>query len=177
MMKYYKYILLLLLAISFMACENEALEDLRNRGVEDEPAALEEFNQGSANFTNYVALGNSLTAGFSDAALYKVSQENSMPAILAQQFAAVGNGGTFKQPLMNDNIGGLLAGGSPLPGFGPRLVLMVLALQLYRVLLALYNPQQMFSLIILQDHLIILVCQGRKVFTYLHQVMEILVAL
>jgi hypothetical protein len=122
MMKYYKYILLLLLAISFMACENEALEDLRNRGVEDEPAALEEFNQGSANFTNYVALGNSLTAGFSDAALYKVSQENSMPAILAQQFAAVGNGGTFKQPLMNDNIGGLLAGGSPLPGFGPRLV-------------------------------------------------------
>jgi len=91
-----------------MACENEALEDLRNRGVEEETAPLEEFNQGSANFSNYVALGNSLTAGFSDAALYKVSQENSIPAILAKQFAAVGNGGPFKQPLMNDNIGGLL---------------------------------------------------------------------
>ena len=122
MMKYYKYILLSLLAISFMACENEALEDLRNRGIEEETAPLEEFNQGSANFSNYVALGNSLTAGFSDAALYKVSQENSIPAILAKQFAAVGNGGPFKQPLMNDNIGGLLAGGSPLPGFGPRLI-------------------------------------------------------
>jgi lysophospholipase L1-like esterase len=122
MMKTFKYIALSFFVAGFMACENEALEDLRERGTPEEPEAPAEFTQGEADFSNYVALGNSLTAGFSDGALYKVSQENSMPSILAQQFAAVANGGTFTQPLMNDNIGGLLAGGNPLPGFGPRLV-------------------------------------------------------
>jgi len=121
MMKTLKYTLLSLLAIGFLACENDALEDLRNRGQQEE-VVFEDFDQGSADFSNYVSLGNSLTAGFSDAALYRISQENSMPAILAQQFASLGNGGTFTQPLMNDNIGGLLAGGNPLPGFNPRLV-------------------------------------------------------
>ena len=120
-MKTLKYTLLSFLAIGFWACENDALEDLRNRGQQEE-VVFEDFDQGSADFSNYVSLGNSLTAGFSDAALYRISQENSMPAILAQQFASLGNGGTFTQPLMNDNIGGLLAGGNPLPGFNPRLV-------------------------------------------------------
>jgi len=120
-MKTIKYTLLSLLVISFFACENDALEDLRNRGNQPD-VILEEFDQGLADFSNYVSLGNSLTAGFSDGALYKISQQNSMPAILAQQFSSLGNGGTFTQPLMNDNIGGLLAGGSPLPGFNPRLV-------------------------------------------------------
>ncbi len=104
-----------------MSCENDALDDLRARGQE-EPVELEAFVQGNANFSTYVSLGNSLTAGFADGALYKVTQENSTPAILAQQFAALGNGGAFTQPLMNDNIGGLLAGGTQVPGFNPRLV-------------------------------------------------------
>ena len=121
-MKKIKYITLSLLAIGFMSCENDTLEDLRSRGQE-EPVELEVFTQGSADFSKFVSLGNSLTAGFADGALYKISQENSTPAILAQQFAALGNGGSFTQPLMNDNVGGLLVGGNQLPGFGPRLVL------------------------------------------------------
>ncbi|MHA7056659.1 SGNH/GDSL hydrolase family protein [Aquimarina sp. M1] len=121
-MKQLKYITLSLLAIGFISCENDTLEDLRSRGQE-EPVELEAFTQGSADFSTYVSLGNSLTAGFADGALYKISQENSTPAILAQQFAALANGGAFTQPLMNDNIGGLLAGGNQIPGFGPRLVL------------------------------------------------------
>ena len=120
-MKNFKYILMSFIALNFMGCENDTLEDLRERGNE-EPIVLEEFTQGSLNVSNFVSLGNSLTAGFADSALYKVSQENSTPAIMAQQFAALANGGNFTQPLMNDNIGGLLAGGNPLPGFGPRLV-------------------------------------------------------
>ncbi|SDG78322.1 GDSL-like Lipase/Acylhydrolase [Psychroflexus sediminis] len=122
MMKYFKYIFLPFLAVSFMACENETLEDLRNRNAQEEPEATEEFTQGSANFSTYVALGNSLTAGFMDGALYKIAQENSMPALLAERFSTLADGGTFTQPLMNDNIGGLLAGGNQLPGFNPRLV-------------------------------------------------------
>jgi hypothetical protein len=76
---------------------------------------------GSADFTKYVALGNSLTAGYSDGALFKKGQEGSYTNILAQQFAQVG-GGEFRIPLCgDDNLGGLLAGGLPIPGQGTRL--------------------------------------------------------
>lgn len=55
---------------------------------------------GEASFETYVALGNSLTAGFTDGALYLEGQQNSYPAILAQQFARVGGDQSFNQPLM-----------------------------------------------------------------------------
>ena len=54
---------------------------------------------GSADFSTFVALGDSLTAGYADGALYRHGQENSFPAIMAQQFVSVG-GGVFNQPLM-----------------------------------------------------------------------------
>jgi len=52
-------------------------------------------------FTKYVAVGNSLTAGFSDNGLYLEGQLSSYPAILAQQFKEVG-GGEFIQPLFTE---------------------------------------------------------------------------
>jgi len=70
---------------------------------------------GTADFTKYIALGDSFAAGYSDNALFKKGQENSYPNILSQQFAAAG-GGAFAQPLMNDNIGGLLLGGNVIAG-------------------------------------------------------------
>ena len=57
--------------------------------------------KGSADFTKYVAVGNSLTAGFADGGLYRTSQLNSYPSILAGQFATVGGGG-FTQPLFTE---------------------------------------------------------------------------
>lgn len=114
------YIALLAVFIGFTACndpedvlpESEMMEEML------EPIAL---MSGSADFSTYVALGNSLTAGFTDNALFKAGQENSFPSKLAARFALAG-GGEFSQPLTNDNIGGLLAGGVQLPGFNPRLV-------------------------------------------------------
>jgi phospholipase/lecithinase/hemolysin len=53
---------------------------------------------GSANFSRYIAVGNSLTAGYADNGLYLEGQQNSYPAILAAQFAQAG-GGAFNQPL------------------------------------------------------------------------------
>jgi lysophospholipase L1-like esterase len=53
---------------------------------------------GQADFSRYIAVGNSLTAGYSDNGLYLEGQQNSYPAILAGQFAQVG-GGAFVQPL------------------------------------------------------------------------------
>lgn len=66
---------------------------------------------GEANFSKFVTVGNSLTAGYTDGALFIASQQNSFPNILAGQFALAG-GGEFNQPLMNDNLGGLLLAGN-----------------------------------------------------------------
>lgn len=55
---------------------------------------------GSANFTTYIAVGNSLTAGYQSGGLSRAGQLQSYPNILATQFAAAG-GGTFTQPLFD----------------------------------------------------------------------------
>jgi hypothetical protein len=109
MIKNFKW--LFLVAATFIACES----DDETTAVVEEP-----LTAGSANFTKFVALGNSLTAGFSDNALFIEGQKGSYTNILAQQFAKVG-GGEFKIPFMADNIGGLLFGGAANPRFGPRL--------------------------------------------------------
>ncbi len=79
-----------------------------------------DFTAGSANFSNYVAIGNSLTAGFSDAALFVDGQAASFPNMLASNFALVG-GGSFNIPFMADNLGGATLGGNPI--LGNRLIL------------------------------------------------------
>ncbi|HOZ52196.1 MAG TPA: SGNH/GDSL hydrolase family protein [Chitinophagaceae bacterium] len=71
--------------------------------------------KGSANFTRYVAIGNSLTAGYADGALSKDGQSNSYPVMLAEQFKLAG-GGNFNVPYMN------AGGGSDVNG-NPRRVL------------------------------------------------------
>ena len=66
---------------------------------------------GSADFSKYIAVGNSLTAGYADKGLYLEGQQNSYPSLLAQQFKLAG-GGDFVQPLFpaaNSNGSGYLA--------------------------------------------------------------------
>jgi hypothetical protein len=53
---------------------------------------------GSADFSRYISVGNSLTAGFADGGLYLEGQQNSYPSIIATQMKAVG-GGSFTQSL------------------------------------------------------------------------------
>lgn len=55
-------------------------------------------SRGSADFSKYIAVGNSLTAGYADGGLYLAGQLNSYPNIIATQMKAAG-GGEFKQPL------------------------------------------------------------------------------
>ena len=73
------------------------------------------YSSGSADFSNYVAIGNSLTAGYSDAALFVDGQEASYPNMLAGSFAQAG-GGEFTIPFMADNLGGATLGGQPILG-------------------------------------------------------------
>lgn len=56
---------------------------------------------GEANFSSYLAVGNSLSAGYADGGLYREGQLTSVPAILAQQFEYV-DGGEFVQPLFSE---------------------------------------------------------------------------
>ena len=114
--------LLAILLVGFTACESE--DDSLADPLTPDPMAVGEpqtYSSGSADFSTFVAVGNSLTAGYSDGSLFIKGQEASFPNILAQQFALAG-GGSFTQPLTNDNTGGLLIGGSQIPGFGPRLI-------------------------------------------------------
>ncbi len=113
MKNYIKYIGLTACAV-FMSCEPE---------FDNSIAENEVYRTGEADFSNFVSVGNSLTAGYADNALYRQGQENSFPNILSQQFALVG-GGDFTQPLMADNLGGLKLDGQVISG--NRLVLTAL---------------------------------------------------
>lgn len=73
----------------------------------------ENFTSGSADFSNYVAVGNSLTAGYSDNALFIDGQTASLPNMLAMSFTEVG-GGEVTIPFVADNLGGLTLGGQPI---------------------------------------------------------------
>ncbi|MBK6965916.1 MAG: hypothetical protein IPH20_18805 [Bacteroidales bacterium] len=89
--RYIAYFLLLLVAVS---CEPK----------------IDEFtpSAGSADFSRYVSLGNSLTAGYADGALYTSGQSFSYANIIAGQLALAG-GGNFVQPVVT-NEDGLLPG-------------------------------------------------------------------
>lgn len=115
-MKNIKYVLLSAILVAFTACSDDEYD------YNPAPEPLPELTAGSANFTTYVSVGNSLTSGFTDNALFIAGQQSSFPNILAQKFALVG-GGNFTLPLMNDNVGGFLFGGNANPSFGPRLYL------------------------------------------------------
>ena len=104
-MKNYKYIGLLLLSFSVASCDvNNELDK-----ITDPVQAEVALNTNGLDFSSYIAVGASFTAGYTDGALFKAGQENSFPNILAKKF---GVGATFTQPLMEDNIGGMLFGGS-----------------------------------------------------------------
>lgn len=104
---------LFLVSLTFVACNNNDEAVVDNNSSDGLP-----LTAGSADFSKYVSLGNSLTAGYCDNALFIEGQKGSYTNILAQQFALVG-GGEFKIPLMADNVGGLLLGGTQVAG--PRL--------------------------------------------------------
>ncbi len=67
--------------------------------AELETTDLTPVASGGLDFSNYVAVGNSLTSGFADNGLYLESQQNSYPQFLNDQFAKVGGNPVFNQPL------------------------------------------------------------------------------
>ncbi|WP_228853599.1 SGNH/GDSL hydrolase family protein [Aegicerativicinus sediminis] len=109
------YLTFALISLFLVGCN----DDDGPSGDSEQP--LPELISGDADFSKYVSIGNSLTAGYTDGALFIAGQQFSTPNLLAQKFSLAG-GGAFSQPLMNDNIGGLLIGGQENSSFGPRYV-------------------------------------------------------
>ena len=102
-MKNYKNIGLFLLSLSIISCDvDNSLDEIP--GVVNPTV---ELNTNGLDFSSYVSIGASFTAGYTDGAMFKAAQENSFPNILASKF-----GTNFSQPLMNDNIGGLVFNGN-----------------------------------------------------------------
>ena len=103
-MKNYKYIALFLLSAGIISCDvdNELAEII-------DSSPIVALNTNGLDFSNYVSVGASFTSGYTDGALFIAAQESSFPNILAGKF-----GTDFTQPLMNDNIGGMV--------FGPAVV-------------------------------------------------------
>lgn len=87
------------LAILTFGCKPDIKEDVT-------------ITSGTADFSKYVAVGNSLTAGYADGALYKSGQSYAFPNILAQQFSLAG-GGPFKIPYVADENGIGVQNGQP----------------------------------------------------------------
>ncbi|MCX8492493.1 MAG: hypothetical protein ORN54_15660 [Cyclobacteriaceae bacterium] len=83
----------LITALLVGSCKQEVITLEQPAGPPTPPTP----SKGSADFTKFVAIGNSLTAGYQAGALFTEGQKNSLGAILAQQFATVG-GGEFNQP-------------------------------------------------------------------------------
>lgn len=112
-MKTIKYLFLSAVLIGFTACNEDEYD------YNPAPEPLPAFTAGSIDVSKYVAVGASFTAGFADGALFMAGQQNSFPNILNDQFLNANGSSTFTQPMMNDNIGGLLFAGNVIQG--PRL--------------------------------------------------------
>ena len=68
-------------------------------------ANCEGVEAGSADFTRFVAIGNSFVAGFQAGALFTEGQNNSLAAILNKQFECAGAPSEFVQPSINTTYG------------------------------------------------------------------------
>ncbi len=103
----YKYIYFTAAGLLLFSCKREV--------------AIPVTSRGAADFTRYIAVGNSLSAGYADGGLYLAGQQTSFPAIIAQQLQKVG-GGPFTQSLFSTSqangsgylkLTGFAADGSP----------------------------------------------------------------
>lgn len=103
-----RYTLFILAAICGSACEQEFAIPTANPCDGSDPniicppapfiACPDDASAGSLDLTKFVAIGNSLIAGYQSAALYNEGQQNSLPRILAKQFECVGGSPVFNQP-------------------------------------------------------------------------------
>jgi hypothetical protein len=94
------YIVALLFLLS---CEQDVI-DLKELPPPPPPPSCDEVTTGTADFTKFVTLGSSYTAGFQAGALFDEGQNNSLAKILADAFSCA-EGGDFNQPSIGSENG------------------------------------------------------------------------
>ena len=72
-------------------------------------------SKGTADFSRYIAVGNSLTSGYADGGLYLEGQQNSYPEMISAQMKTVGGGAFFSSFFNADQANG--SGYKALSGF------------------------------------------------------------
>lgn len=99
------YKALALSSLVFFACstEDDLIEDWIVTADEEVEVEIT-GSAGSLDLSNYVSIGNSLTAGYTDGALSPAGQSASFPVILSSQFAIAG-GGSFVYPDISSGNG------------------------------------------------------------------------
>ncbi len=115
--KSYKYIVLAAILGMSVSCEED---------FDQEVSDVMNGQNGNAtvDFTRYVALGNSLTAGYTDGTVFKSGQENAYPALLAARFKqAQPDMEDFTIPYVKDDVGGLKLAGTTIAPTRLRFVL------------------------------------------------------
>ncbi len=101
MKNFYKSTLCILIVGSLIiSCEGIGDSLVDDRLEENPLPTPATYSAGTADFSNYVSIGNSLTAGYMDGALYTSGQSQSFPALVAAQLEAVG-ATSFNQPDVN----------------------------------------------------------------------------
>jgi hypothetical protein len=96
---YLGYTLSLMLLAS--ACDQDVIETQQPEVTD----ACEGASAGTADFSKFVSIGESLVAGFQAGALFTDGQNSSLGAILADKFECVGGASTFNQPDINSANG------------------------------------------------------------------------
>lgn len=99
------FFLYLFVGLLASSCESN-YDSLVNERMKNNPTPKPvSGDPGSADFSKYVAIGDSWAAGFMDGALYNKGQQNSLPAQIAKQLQLTGAPGTFNQPDINSELG------------------------------------------------------------------------
>jgi len=100
-MKTIKYILsLAIIALFVFSCQDGFIAP---PNPQPEIVPPEPPTAGSADFTKFIAIGNSLTAGFQAGALFNDGQKNSLPVLIHKAMDNLS--GDFNQPDINSELG------------------------------------------------------------------------
>ena len=118
-MKKIKSLILLISFVFAAGCEQEVI-NLK----QPTPPETTTPTAGNADFSKYVAIGTSISAGFQAGALFTDGQNESLGAILATQFAKVNGNAAFNQPTIGSANGYNSTFSSPATGvYRGRLIL------------------------------------------------------
>jgi len=102
MKNFYKLLICLILPGLFTACKRDVSSlpaPVKSSGTTI--ATSENGGNGAVDFSKFISIGDSQTAGYSNDGLYLSGQQASFPALMAKQMISAG-GGAFKQPLFGN---------------------------------------------------------------------------